>query len=357
MVVLVVEEILQSHFYQDMDLWRLVPNLLNMELQEQAKEEAEFQGQQDRYNLALAAMEAMEQERESNPLSMEASPESDLPCQELLQLQLSGVVQMVLLLCHLVVQVFQENQQRMHFPLELLYQSLVEFFSLMVEWVLQHQLLLILKWRTLNSLFSHLVATGVQQPGGVPTGTGVKAPKPFVPGTGGGYPNGGTYGVPYGAGTGTGAGTRLPIGVGAFPLKPPAVGGTGFGAGIPLAAGSYPGGYSPYHHGYGQGGLTYPSAVGLGGAGGGANAQRPGYGNLGGGGGYQPGAVPVAPGYGGGYPQQYYPGGYVPAPLTPQQAKAAKYGPLQGFLGGAGGGRVYVGGAAGCQGKFCGRRK
>ncbi|XP_045887528.1 elastin-like isoform X4 [Micropterus dolomieu] len=120
------------------------------------------------------------------------------------------------------------------------------------------------------------------------------------------------------------------------------------GAGIPLAAGGY------------QGGLTYPSAVGLGGAGGGAKAPKPGYGNLGGGIGYQPGGVPVVPGYGGGYPQQYYQGGYVPAPLTPQQAKAAKYGPLQGFLGGAGGGGgggVYRGGVAGCQGKYCGRRK
>ncbi|XP_045887530.1 shematrin-like protein 2 isoform X6 [Micropterus dolomieu] len=109
------------------------------------------------------------------------------------------------------------------------------------------------------------------------------------------------------------------------------------GAGIPLAAGGYQGGYWPYHHGYGQG-----------------------YGNLGGGIGYQPGGVPVVPGYGGGYPQQYYQGGYVPAPLTPQQAKAAKYGPLQGFLGGAGGGGgggVYRGGVAGCQGKYCGRRK
>ncbi|XP_045887527.1 glycine-rich protein DOT1-like isoform X3 [Micropterus dolomieu] len=132
------------------------------------------------------------------------------------------------------------------------------------------------------------------------------------------------------------------------------------GAGIPLAAGGYQGGYWPYHHGYGQGGLTYPSAVGLGGAGGGAKAPKPGYGNLGGGIGYQPGGVPVVPGYGGGYPQQYYQGGYVPAPLTPQQAKAAKYGPLQGFLGGAGGGGgggVYRGGVAGCQGKYCGRRK
>ncbi|XP_045887529.1 glycine-rich cell wall structural protein 1.8-like isoform X5 [Micropterus dolomieu] len=119
------------------------------------------------------------------------------------------------------------------------------------------------------------------------------------------------------------------------------------GAGIPLAAGGYQGGYWPYHHGYGQGGLTYPSAVGLGGAGGGAKAPKP-------------GGVPVVPGYGGGYPQQYYQGGYVPAPLTPQQAKAAKYGPLQGFLGGAGGGGgggVYRGGVAGCQGKYCGRRK
>lgn len=177
------------------------------------------------------------------------------------------------------------------------------------------------------------VATGVQQPGGVGVGTAGKPPKPILP-------------VPYGAGVvpGTGPGT-LP---GAKPLKPPGVG----GAGIPLAAG---GGYSPYHHGYGQGGLTYPGAAGLGGAGAGAKPPKPGYGSLGVGGGFQPGAAPVVPGYGGGYPQQYYPGGYVPAPLTPQQAKAAKYGPLQGFLGGAGG--VPRGGVAGCQGKYCGRRK
>ncbi|XP_055370021.1 elastin-like [Betta splendens] len=126
---------------------------------------------------------------------------------------------------------------------------------------------------------------------------------------------------------------------GAKPLKTPVVG----GAGIPLASG---------------GGLTYPSSVGLGGAGVGAGlgakAPKPGYGNLGVGA-YQQGVAPVAP-YGGAYPQQYYPGGYVPAPLTPQQAKAAKYGPLQGFLGGTGGG-LYRGGAAGCQGKYCGRRK
>nr|XP_020455878.1 elastin-like isoform X3 [Monopterus albus] len=168
-------------------------------------------------------------------------------------------------------------------------------------------------------------ATGVQQPAG--GGPGVKAPKPLVPGVG------------------TGVGT-LP---GAKPLKPPAVG----GAGIPLTGGGYFGGYSPYHHGYGQGGLTYPSAVGLGGVGAGAKPPKPGYGNLGPGGGFQPGP----PGFGG-YPQQYYPGGYVPAPLTPQQAKAAKYGPLQGFLGGTGGvGGFYGGGVAGCQGKYCGRRK
>ncbi|MED6285503.1 hypothetical protein CHARACLAT_029976, partial [Characodon lateralis] len=51
---------------------------------------------------------------------------------------------------------------------------------------------------------------------------------------------------------------------------------------------------------------------------------------------------------------------YAPAPLTPQQAKAAKYGALQGFLGGGGGGGgggFYRGGVAGCQGKYCGRRK
>ncbi|CAN9511344.1 unnamed protein product [Ophioblennius macclurei] len=199
--------------------------------------------------------------------------------------------------------------------------------------------------------------------------TGVKAPKPVVPGVGvgpgaGGYPYGG-YGVPYGAGTGPGAGT-LP---GAKPLKPPVVSGAGGGrVGIPLAAGGYQGGYNPYQLGYGQG--AYP-AVGLGGGAGAAGKPpKPGYGNLGGaggggalggvggGGGYPQG---VAPGYRGGYPQQYYPGGYVPAPLTPQQAKAAKYGPLQGFLGGAGGGAAgggaYRGGAAGCQGKYCGRRK
>ncbi|XP_070762143.1 elastin-like [Enoplosus armatus] len=159
--------------------------------------------------------------------------------------------------------------------------------------------------------------------------------------------------VPYGVGTG------VRPGAGTLPGAKPPVGGVGGGAGIPLAAGGYQGGYRPYHHGYGQGGLTYPSAVGLGGAGAGAKAPKPGYGNLGGGGGYQPGGIPVAPGYGGGYPQQYFQGGYVPAPLTPQQAKAAKYGPLQAFLGGAagGGGGVYRGGVAGCQGKYCGRRK
>ncbi|XP_051813445.1 elastin-like [Acanthochromis polyacanthus] len=195
------------------------------------------------------------------------------------------------------------------------------------------------------------VAPGVQQPGGVGVGTGVKPPKPYLPGAGvgvvpggAGYPYGGTYGVPYGAGTGPGAGTGVGTLPGAKPLKPPVAG----GAGIPLATGGF------------QGGLTYPSAGGLGGAGGGVKPPKPGvpgYGNLGGGGGYQPGAVPVVPGYRGGFPQQYYPGGYVPAPLTPQQAKAAKYGPLQGFLGGAGGGGGFRGGVAGCQGKYCGRRK
>ncbi|XP_076591372.1 uncharacterized protein LOC143323420 [Chaetodon auriga] len=211
------------------------------------------------------------------------------------------------------------------------------------------------------------VGTAVQQPGGVGVGTGVKAPKPVIPGVGpgvGGYPYGGTFGVPFGVGPGTGAAT-LP---GAKPLKPP-VGGAGGGVGIPLAAGGYQGGYRPYHHGYGQGGLTYPSAAGQGGAVGvGAKPPKPGYGSLGGVGGFQQAGVPVVPGYGVGYPQQYYPGGglmhscqqpggYVPAPLTPQQAKAAKYGPLQGFLGGAGGGGVFRGGVAGCQGKYCGRRK
>ncbi|MEQ2288835.1 hypothetical protein AMECASPLE_026823, partial [Ameca splendens] len=146
---------------------------------------------------------------------------------------------------------------------------------------------------------------------------------------------------------------------------------------------------------------------GQGGAGAGVKPPKPGYGNLGGGGVYQPGGVGtglgpgglgvvpgggqypaaakaakygvgpggvqtgVVPGYGGGYPQQYYPGvqsgvgpgvqtgQYAPAPLTPQQAKAAKYGALQGFLGGGGGGGggFYRGGVAGCQGKYCGRRK
>ncbi|CAG6003756.1 unnamed protein product [Menidia menidia] len=186
--------------------------------------------------------------------------------------------------------------------------------------------------------------SGVGTPGQPQTGVGVKAPKPFVPGpVAGGYPYG--YGIPYqGAGTGTGPGAgTLP---GAKPLKPPVAGG---GAGIPLSAGGYQGGYNPYQQGYGQ--------VGPGAAGGGAKAPKPGYGNLGTGGVYQQG---VPPGYRG-YPQQFYPGAYGPAGLTPQQAKAAKYGPLQGFLGGAGGGGgggdVYRGGVAGCQGKYCGRRK
>ncbi|XP_030600808.1 elastin isoform X7 [Archocentrus centrarchus] len=169
--------------------------------------------------------------------------------------------------------------------------------------------------------------TGVAAPStGVGVGTGGKAPKPFVPGTGTGFPYGGTYG---GTGAGLGTGT-LP---GAKPLKPPVVGGAGERPGIPLAAGGY------------QDGLVYPGAAGAG-----VKVPRPGYGNIGGGG-YQ-----QVPAYGGGYPQQYYQGAYVPAPLTPQQAKAAKYGPLQGFFGGAGGG----GGGGiyrGCQGKFCGRRK
>ncbi|KAM8853333.1 elastin [Synchiropus picturatus] len=160
-------------------------------------------------------------------------------------------------------------------------------------------------------------APGVAGPQpGVPSGGVVKpgkAPKPVLPG-GGGFPY-------YGAPTGTGG-----------------------GAGIPLAAGGYQGG-------------AYPA-----GAGGAAKGPKPGYGNLGAGLRYPQG---VAPGYGGGYPWQAYPaglfplcrqpgaGGYVPAPLTLQQAKAAKYGHLQGFLGD----NVYRGGAGACQGKACGRRK
>ncbi|KAI1902854.1 hypothetical protein AGOR_G00020570 [Albula goreensis] len=54
----------------------------------------------------------------------------------------------------------------------------------------------------------------------------------------------------------------------------------------------------------------------------------------------------------GGLPQAY--GGYGArgTGLSPQQSKAAKYAALQGFLG-AGGYR----GGAGCQGKYCGRRR
>lgn len=197
-----------------------------------------------------------------------------------------------------------------------------------------------------------VVGTGVDAPVGVDTsrqvqpgpgvGTVGKAPKPFIPGIG--YPYGPPYGVPLGTGTGPGTGPGTGTLPGAKPLKPPVVGGAGERPGIPLAAGGY------------QGGVVYP--------GGAAKAPKPGYGNIGGGGGYQQGVVP---GYRGGYPQQYYQGaglmlrryypGYVPAPLTPQQAKAAKYGPLQGFLGGGGGGGIYRGGVAGCQGKYCGRRK
>ncbi|XP_076002434.1 uncharacterized protein LOC142995320 [Genypterus blacodes] len=194
-----------------------------------------------------------------------------------------------------------------------------------------------------------------QKPGGA---GGIFQPGAGVGPGGVGYPYGGGYAFPYGVGTGLGAGTGVGTLPGAKPLKPPAVGGAG-GAGIPLAARPQQGGYYPYGQSYGQGGLLYPAGVGLGAAAG-AKGPKPGYGNLGAGGGYQPGAGVVNPGYGGGYPSQFYPnagnaGGYVPAPLTPQQAKAAKYGALQGFLGGAGG--VYRGGAAGCQGKYCGRRK
>lgn len=106
-------------------------------------------------------------------------------------------------------------------------------------------------------------------------------------------------------------------------------------------------------------GARYPAGVGLGaGAGAGGKPPKPGYGNLGTAGGFQPGGG-VVPGYGRAYPQQAYPGygGGATAPLTPQQAKAAKYGPLQGFLGSAGGGGGYRGGVPGCQGKYCGRRK
>ncbi|XP_061576511.1 myosin heavy chain IB-like [Cololabis saira] len=185
--------------------------------------------------------------------------------------------------------------------------------------------------------------TGGVTDGQGPTGAGVKAPKPFIPGAGG-YPYGVPYGVPQ---TGPVVQPGVPTLPGAKPLKPPV---TGVGAGIPLAAGSYPGGYNPYQQGYGQGG---PAA-----AGGGAKAPKPGYGNLGAGGVPQAGG-PAYPGYG--YPQQFYPGGYAPAPLNPQQAKAAKYGPLQAFLGGGGGGGggqgAYRGAVPGCLGKYCGRRK
>ncbi|CAL8345637.1 unnamed protein product [Arctogadus glacialis] len=193
------------------------------------------------------------------------------------------------------------------------------------------------------------IGGGVVQPSGAAE-TGLKPAKSYVAvgtgGTGGGgIPNPWLgYRNPYGAGAGLGGGPGgvLPL---AKPLKPPAFGGAG-GAGIPLSAGLPAGGYGPYGpygQGYGQGGQVYPAAGGLGPGGAG------GYGHLGAAGGYPQGAV--APGYGGGYPQQAG-GGYVPAPLTPQQAKAAKYGALGGFLGGAGGGAY-----RGCQGKFCGRRK
>ncbi|KAK5929314.1 hypothetical protein CgunFtcFv8_010553 [Champsocephalus gunnari] len=74
-VVQVEEEFLdESHFYQDMDRWRLVLNLLNM-AKEQA-EEAQFQVEQDSHFLVLVpAMVGMDLGLESNHQSMEFQEE------------------------------------------------------------------------------------------------------------------------------------------------------------------------------------------------------------------------------------------------------------------------------------------
>ncbi|XP_062409101.1 uncharacterized protein LOC134100070 [Sardina pilchardus] len=123
-----------------------------------------------------------------------------------------------------------------------------------------------------------------------------------------------------------------------------------------------------YPLGTGTGGGPVPGTLGVNqfGAGqGGGKPPKPGYGSLGAG--YpQQGGVPQVPGGGyGGYPQAYpgYGAGQLPQQgygagqpqqgyggLSPQQAKAAKYG-IQGFYGAG-----YRGGA-GCQGKYCGRRR
>ncbi|XP_059371016.1 elastin-like [Carassius carassius] len=146
-------------------------------------------------------------------------------------------------------------------------------------------------------------------------------------GPGGVYPYG--YG-PFPGSTGA-AGIGTGVLPGAKPLKAPGVGGAGSVAGV--GAGLVPGA-----------GGGYPSGVGVGA---GAKPPKPGYGSLGTGYAQQGG---VAPGGYGGYPHAY-PGGYG-AGLSPQQAKAAKYGGgLTGFLGAG-----YRGGA-GCQGKYCGRRR
>ncbi|MCI4390657.1 hypothetical protein PGIGA_G00125160 [Pangasianodon gigas] len=198
--------------------------------------------------------------------------------------------------------------------------------------------------------------------GGYPGG--VKPPKPGVPSTGitgtGISVPAATPGVgvlPDGTGLVVPGGTRLPEKPAKAPTLPP--GGTIGPAGVQPgtlvkppktgAAGKCPipyGGYGPYGVApLGTGvlpgakpitapGVRYPTGVGLGPGGAGVKPAKPGA---------------VAPGTYGGYPQAY-PGGYVPG-LTPQQAKAAKYGTLQGFLGGG-----YRGGAA-CQGKYCGRRR
>ncbi|KAJ8367906.1 hypothetical protein SKAU_G00079340 [Synaphobranchus kaupii] len=159
------------------------------------------------------------------------------------------------------------------------------------------------------------VATGVQP--GVPTG--VQPGVQYYPGVqypGVQYPGVQYPGVQY-------PGVQYPgVLPGAKPLKAPGAGGAGV---LPST-----------------GGVRYPTGVGLGAA----KPPKPGYGSLGTG--YPAGGV--VPGYGGYQP--HYPG-YGPggAGLTAQQAKAAKYGALQGFLGGG------YRGVPGCQGKYCGRKR